>query len=284
MMFVITRLSATAAVLALVLAGAAACSRAPREPTDVVSDIDLARAAVLSADPVLKNAVSAPSVQPGKVRSAQLGWDRTQINAQLYLVKTGPDKVDPTPTEVEHQLAALITQLRDGGWNVHWAVCLPHATTTAAIDPTPSPDPSAAPSAVPSPSPAPSPSPSPSPSASAPSALELALTNVPVEVPLYDGWEEVVMVNKLVDGVSYWGMLVATIIDEAGAFIGLVMRAPNARDDANLLPTLPTLAAGSTCAEDGKQSAVRQAAGVPVIMKDWLPFPASSKSPDPHRF
>jgi hypothetical protein len=280
MMFVITRLSATAAVLALVLAGAGACNRAPKEPTDVVSDIDQARAAVLSGDPVLKNAVSAPSVQPGRVRSAQLGWDRTQINAQLYLVRTGPDKVDPTPTEVEHQLGALIGQLRDGGWNVHWAVCLPHATTTAAIDPTPSP--SAA--ETPTPAPAGSATPEPSPSASAPSALEQALTNVPVEVPLYDGWEEVVMVNKLVDGVSYWGMLVATIIDEAGAFIGLVMRAPNARDDANLLPaSLPKLPAGSTCAEDGKQSAVRQAAGVPVVIKDWLPFPASSKSPDPHR-
>jgi hypothetical protein len=282
MMFVITRLSATVAVLAVVLAGAAACNRAPKEQTDVVSDIDRARAAVLGGDPVLKNAVSEPTVTLGKVRSTQLGWDRTQLNAQLYLVHTGPDKVDPTPTEVEHQLAVLIKQVRDGGWNVHWSVCVPHPSTTAAIDPSPSP--SSSPSSPASSSASPSPGPSVAPTTTPPSALELALTNVPAEIPVYGGWEEVVLINKLADGVSYWGMLVATIIDEAGAFIGLVMRAPNVRDAANLLPaSLPKLPAGSTCAEDEKQLGVQEASGEPVVMKDWLPFPAASKSPDPHR-
>jgi hypothetical protein len=317
MLFVITRrLSRPVAAVALLtglLGGVTACNRAPAEPTDVVSAVDLARATVLSTDPVLKKAISPPDVMPGRVRSAQLGWDRTQVIAQLYLVRTGPDGVDPTPTEVERQLTAVITTMRDGGWNVHWAVCVPHPSATvspsaspapssgssssSATEPTPSPSELAPSPSEPAPSPSPSqpatspsvpgasPSASPAPSTTpSPSERDLALSNVPVEVPQYDGWEEVVMVNKLSDGVSYWGMLVATIIDDSGAFINLTMRAPNVRDVANLFPVPPPqLPAGSTCAEDGKTSTTLQAAGVPVLIKDWLPFPAQSKSPDPHR-
>ena len=53
---------------------------------------------------------------------------------------------------------------------------------------------------------------------------------------------------------------------------------------ANLFSTTPPdLPAGSTCAEDGKPSTVIQAAGVPLEVKDWLPFPGASRAPDPHR-
>jgi hypothetical protein len=282
MMFVITRLSATVAVLAVVLAGAAACNRAPREPTDVVSDVDLARAAVLSGDPMLKNAVAEPEVTPGRFHSTEVGWDRSQVSANLYLVHTGPDKVDPAPAEVEQQLGSLVKIVRDGGWNVHWAVCMPATSLSFAIDPTPTPTPSSDPS--PSPSPSPSPEASPEPSASPSPTPPGPLTNVPDEVPVYGGWEEILMINKTVDGVSYWGMLVATIFPQEGAFIGVVLRAPNMRDAAHLLPaSLPALPAGGTCAEDGVQSAKIQAAGEPVLIKDWQPFPGAGRSPDPHR-
>jgi hypothetical protein len=123
-----------------------------------------------------------------------------------------------------------------------------------------------------------------SPEPSAEPTHDPARTNIPLEVPQYGTWEEIVMVNKVVDGVSYWGMLVAAILDESGAFINLVLRAPSARDEANLFPTAPPeLPAGSTCAEDGKPSTMVEAAGVPVVVKDWLPFPSASRSPDPHR-
>ena len=241
MKFVISRRYAVVAVFA-VLFGATACSHAPREPTDVVSDVDMARAAELSGDPVLKNARTAPVVTPGRYHSARLGWDRTEVDAELYLERTGPDGVDPTPAEVEKQMAALITQVRAGGWNVHWVMCLPN------------------------------------------SDLVGDLTSVPLEVPVYRGWEEVVLINKLKDGVSYWGMMVATIVAEAGASIDLVLRAPNARDPANLFPIAPPMLAPSdSCAEDGKQSGALQSSGVPLIIRDWYPFPAQSKSPDPHR-
>jgi hypothetical protein len=241
MMFVITRLFAVVAVCAGLLA-AAACSRTPAEATDVVSDVDIARAAVLSGDPVLKNAQSAPVVMPGRFRSTQLGWDRTEVDARLYQQHTGPDGVDPTPAEVERQLSALLAQLRATGWSVHWAMCLPN------------------------------------------SDVQGDLASLPLEVPLYQGWEEVVMINKLQGGVSYWGMMVATIVDKSGGEIDMVMRAPNARDSANLFPTAPPkLAPSDSCAEDGHESTALQTSGVPLVVKDWYPFPSQSKSPDPHR-
>jgi hypothetical protein len=97
-------------------------------------------------------------------------------------------------------------------------------------------------------------------------------------------WEEIVLVNKVLDGVSYWGMVSSAILETQEAYVDVLMRAPNAREAANLFSTAPPdLPAGSTCAEDGKPSTVIQAAGVPLEVKDWLPFPGASRAPDPHR-
>ena len=79
MMFVITsRLSrpvATVALLAGLLSGLTACSRTPT-PTDVVTAVDLARTAVLSADPVLKQ--------------GRLGADRDARPAPVGAGRLGP--------------------------------------------------------------------------------------------------------------------------------------------------------------------------------------------------
>jgi hypothetical protein len=286
MICVITqRLPRPVAVIALLtglLLGAAACGRGkPLGPHDLVSDTDLQRAAVLSNDPVLKNTASAPEVMPGKLHTTEVGWDRTQVNAQILVVHAATKDAVPTAATMEKSMADTVTTLRTGGWRVHWAVCVPSPALSAFVDPSPTPAPSPAPSpggAAPSGGPSPSASPSPE------SELDKALTDVPSDVPKYDDWEEVVMVNKVVDGVSYWGMLVGAIFPDSGAFIELIMRAPNAHDQANLFAvTPPVLPAGSTCVEDGKPSTSVQAAGIPVVIKDWQAFPGASHSPDPHR-
>jgi hypothetical protein len=287
-----TRRVATAALLAVLLTGLAACSKKPSEPTNVVSAVDLARTSVLTSDAVFTKAISPPEVTPGQYRSAQVGWDRSEVSARVYDVPTPPDKVDPTPAEVESQVAAVVKQLREEGWQVHWTFCEPHpaAAAPASAAPSASPTPSGPAPASPSPSPTPAPaaapaaSPTSEPSPSATPSQDPALTNLPDELPLYLGiWEEVVLINKVVDGVGYWGMVSALIVDGEETYIDVVLRAPNAREAANLFPTaLPSLPAG-TCAEDGKPSTDLEAAGVPLVIKDWQPFPGSKRSPDPHR-
>jgi hypothetical protein len=295
MLFVITsrlaRPLTTAALLAVLLTGLTSCSKKPVEATDVVSAVDLARTTVMSSDPVLTNAVAPPDVMPGQYRSAKVGWDRSQVSARVFLARTPPNGVDPTPAEVEAQMTAVVTQLRAGGWRVHWAYCRPQP---AAAPASPSPEPSGATAVSPTPSPtpetAPSPTPeaapSPTPDASAsPTPTNPALTGIPDDVLIFDeAWQEIVLVNKVLDGVSYWGMVSSAIAEQRGAYIDVVMRAPNARETANLFPVAPPdLPAGSTCAEDGKPSTAVQAAGVPLIVKDWDPFPGASKASDPHR-
>jgi len=295
MLFVITsrlaRPLTTAALLAVLLTGLTSCSKKPVEATDVVSAVDLARTTVMSSDPVLTNAVAPPDVMPGQYRSAKVGWDRSQVSARVFLARTPPNGVDPTPAEVEAQMTAVVTQLRAGGWRVHWAYCRPQP---AAAPASPSPEPSGATAVSPTPSPtpetAPSPTPeaapSPTPDASAsPTPTNPALTGIPDDVLIFDeAWQEIVLVNKVLDGVSYWGMVSSAIAEQRGAYIDVVMRAPNAHETANLFPVAPPdLPAGSTCAEDGKPSTAVQAAGVPLIVKDWDPFPGASKASDPHR-
>jgi hypothetical protein len=295
MLFVITsrlpRPLTTAALLAVLLTGLTACSKKPVEATDVVSAVDLARTTVMSSDPVLTNAVAPPDVMPGQYRSAKVGWDRSQVSARVFLARTPPNGVDPTPAEVEAQMTAVVTQLRAGGWRVHWAYCRPQpAAAPASPSPEPSgatavsPTPSPTPEAAPSPTPEAAPSPTPDASAS-PTPTNPALTGIPDDLPVADSvWEEIVLVNKVLDGVSYWGMVSSAILEKRGAYIDVVMRAPNARETANLFPTAPPdLPAGSTCVEDGKPSAAVQAAGVPLIVKDWDPFPGASRPADPHR-
>ncbi|HKO33422.1 MAG TPA: hypothetical protein VJY85_06715 [Candidatus Limnocylindria bacterium] len=254
-----SRWSALVAAVAL-LTGLAACGGAPKEPTDTISDVDLARATVLSTDPVYAQPVAPVEVRPGKMHSERLGWDRTEVVGQLYLQRIGPDQVDPTPGQVEHQIAAVLTKLRANGWNVHWGLCVPDFTAVGkgkVLLGT-----------------------------GGPSQEEtLAATKgLPFEVPRFDGWEWVVFVHKVVGGVSYWGMLVAGIFEGDRALIDLVTRAPHARDSANLFATAPpVLAAGKTCAEDEQAAGDVQASGEPVYVKAWWPFPAQSRSPDPHR-
>jgi hypothetical protein len=293
-----------AALLAVLLTGLTACSKKPVEATDVVSAVDLARTTVMSSDPVLTNAVAPPDVMPGQYRSAKVGWDRSQVSARVFLARTPPNGVDPTPAEVEAQMTAVVTQLRAGGWRVHWAYCRPQPAARpaspspepsgAAVSPTPAPSPEPSPTPSPEPSPTPSAEPSPTPEAApsptphasaSPTPTNPALTGIPDDVVIYDeAWEEIVLVNKVLDGVSYWGMVSSAIAEKRGAYIDVVMRAPNARETPNLFPTAPPdLPAGSTCAEDGKPSTAVQAAGVPLIVKDWDPFPGASRAADPHR-
>ena len=63
----------------------------------------------------------------------------------------------------------------------------------------------------------------------------------------------------------------------------VVLRAPNARDEANLFPTAPdAIPDNAACAEDGKLGAEIEQAGTPVMVRDWLPFPGAERSVNPN--
>jgi len=241
--WVISRRATALAVVAVLAAGAAGCGSPPAPATDVTSDTDRARAAVLSADPVLLGAVTAPQVVPGRVRSEKIGWDRTEVRARLYEFKPATVGAGPEPGLVEQQLAASLGKLRTGGWTVYWAMCLPPLTQATAN------------------------------------------VHVPGSVPRADGWQWLVFAYKVDKGVSYWSMLVAELDDTVhGAFVDIVMRAPQERDPANLFVDRPkALRAGRTCAEDRKTPTRVEQAGTPAVMRDWWPFPAASHSPNPDR-
>ena len=85
--------------VALLIGLVAGCGGAPPEPTDVTSDVDRQRAAILSEDPVLKLAVGPPHVHPG-------GNHR-----QRY-----PDAdIDEVPVQVALRVTSLVGEPLPGG-------------------------------------------------------------------------------------------------------------------------------------------------------------------------
>jgi hypothetical protein len=273
--------------LAVLLGGVASCGGKPAAPIDVVSDTDRDRAAILAKDPVLATAVLVPTVTPGRVHSAKLGWDRTEVTARIFEQRTGPNGTDLTPTEVEHQLAAVLTKLRAGGWSVHWALCLPKPPSLEDLfnDPTMLPEPVATtPPPGPSPSPTPTPSVSPSPGATGVPKTPALTGHLPSDIEPVDGYQWAVFAYRISAGVSYWAELSAGIVTAQEAYIDVVLRAPEDRDPADLFTTAPpALAAGTTCAEDGRATTKIQEDGLPILVRDWYPFPTQSHVPDPGR-
>jgi hypothetical protein len=262
------RLVVSVAALAAVLVGGSACARKPVVPTDVVTDTDRDRAAMLSHDPVLAGAVL--TVTPGRLHSAKLGWDRTQVSARIFDQPDAAGNVDVTPEVVEARLATAIAALRTGGWTVHWTLCLPLPQLEPGSDTDPLPV------LVP-------PVASPTPTPSGPAAY-VATGALPAGTERQDGFQWVVYAYKIAGGVSYWASLTAASVHHLGAYIDVVLRAPGERDPANLFGTRPAaLPAGPTCAEDKVAANATQEAGIPVQVKQWWPFPDQTHTPDPLR-
>jgi hypothetical protein len=228
--------------VALLVGLVAGCGGAPPPPTDVTSDVDRQRAAILSEDPVLKLAVAPPHVHPGVVHSEKLGWDRTEVTAELYQTLGG---TGPTALVVEQQVTEATSVLRQGGWKVHWEMCLPPPE----VD------------------------------------LNGMVNEDPIPVPIVraPGYEWLAGAYKITNGVSYYALVIG-VLGDGDAFVQILLRAPNARDDANLFRSEPAaVAMEKACAEDGKVSEKVEQAGDPTMIRDWWPFPSEHNSRAPHQ-
>ncbi len=234
--------------LILFLVGAvAACGGGPVEPTDIVSDTDRARAAVLSADPILVGSLAPPEVRPGRVRTAKLGWDRTEVKARLFAHHAPTAGAGPKAGVVETWVAETVGKLRSGGWTVHWTLCLPPPEVQ-------------------------SPGQSPGPQAGNVGALRT------------DSWYWFASAYRIDAGVSYWSLLSAVLTNTGDAWVDIVLRAPQASDPPDLFPDRPkNLPAGGTCTEDGKDATKVEQAGTLAMIREWWAFPAHTRSPDPER-
>ncbi len=211
-------------------------------PTDVASDVDRTRARLLSEEHIVRSAVGSAVITPGVVHNELLGWDRTEVTARVYTSEGG---VGPTPEALEREVAAAVDMLRRGGWTIHWEMCLPEPIYDlyGGLNEQP----------------------------------------IPMEVPRMPGHEWLAAGYKIADGVSYWVLVAGARIVDGTAFVDVILRAPNARDSSNLLPVEPeSVAAERRCAEDGIVTPDIQQAGTPTMMRDWWPFPAQDRSPDPH--
>jgi hypothetical protein len=221
------------------LIGLSACGGPPPEATDVSSDVDRQRAHILESEPILEQAVSPPEVTVGLVHSSAVGWDRTEVYAQLYETSGG---TAPDALAVEQEFARATALLRKSDWTIHWAMCLP------------------------------------------PPVVDMMgnLANpeqIPVPVPRLDGYEWMATAYKIADGVSYSALIVG-VRQEKAASVQILLRAPNARDNANLFPE-PPAAIEQTCAEDGKVGEDNEKAGTAVMMRDWWPFPNQTHARSP---
>ena len=88
---------------------------------------------------------------------------------------------------------------------------------------------------------------------------------------------------KITDGVSYWVLIAGALIVDGTGFVDVILRAPNARDSSNLFQVEPNpIGADQRCAEDGVVAPDIQQAGTPTMMRDWWPFPAQERSPEPN--
>jgi hypothetical protein len=232
-------LSGVGAVAVLALAG---CAKAPPAPS-AASDVDRARAAYLADEPIVRAAVSAPQITPGVVHADELGWDRTEVDAEIYESAGG---AGPTPGEVEQEVAAAVRILRSAGWTIHWEMCLPPPSFDATGVPQPD------------------------------------SVRIPIPVPRADGHEWLVAAYKITGGVSYWALVMAAKVEEDAA-VNVVLRAPNARDEPNLLPSAPDpVPTDRACAEDGTPGTEIEQAGTPLVVRDWLPFPGQDRTPSPN--
>ncbi len=146
----------------------------------------------------------------GVVHNDLLGWDRTEVAARLQL----RGRSGAQPEAVEHEVAAAVTLLRNGGWTIHWQMCLPEPILDM--------------------------------------LGELDEEPIPMHVPRMPGHEWLAAGYKIADGVSYWVLIAGARIVDGTAFVDVILRAPNARDSANLFPVEPDpIAADQPCAEDG---------------------------------
>ena len=224
-----------------VLGSAAACGNEPA-PTDVASDVDRTRAQFLADERVVRSALGQPVVMPGVVHNDLLGWNRTEVTARVYSSEGG---VGPTPEAIEREVTAAVTMLRNGGWTIHWQMCLPEPEydVFGGLDEEP----------------------------------------IPMDVPRMPGYEWLVSGYKITDGVSYWVLIAGALIVDGTGFVDVILRAPNARDSANVFPVEPDpVAADRGCAEDGAVATAIEQVGTPTMMRDWWPFPTHEHSPDPH--
>ncbi len=222
--------------------GLAACAQAPA-PVAAASDVDRDRAAYLADEPIVRAAVAAPQITPGVAHGDGLGWDRTEVNAEIYASAGGEG---PTPEEVEQEVADAVRILRSSGWTIHWEMCLPPPSYNA--------------NGVP-----------------LPDSVE-----IPMPVQRAEGHEWLAAAYKITGGVSYWALVLGAQVD-GDAAVNVVLRAPNAQDNANLIRATPDpIPTDRACAEDGRLGTEIEQAGTPVLVRDWLPFPAESHSPNPN--
>jgi hypothetical protein len=258
------------------LAGTTACHAqkpTPPDPQEVATN--QARADALRAEPILHDTVGPPVVHPGGVISEKLGWSRTEVDARLFQDIAGSDGEGPPPAQVEQKVTAALAVMRQAGWTAHWAMCLP---------PPPHPEDELSPSASGTPAPTPTPTPTPTPiRAPATSANASPPPPIPIDPPRADGYEWVIYAYKSANSVSYWAMLYGALLHSGDAWLDIVLRAPAARDPADLIGQPTAIAAGKSCVDDGKNTTTVEQSGTPTAMRDWWPFPAQSHSPNPNK-
>lgn len=148
----------------------------------------------------------------------------------------------PDAVAVEREFARATALLRKSDWTIHWEMCLP------------------------------------------PPAVDMLgnlvdAEQIPVPVPRVDGYEWLATAHKIADGVSY-SALVVGVRQEDTASVQILLRAPNARDNANLFPE-PPAAIEQACAEDGQVGEQAEKAGTAVLMRDWWPFPNQTHPRNP---
>jgi hypothetical protein len=220
-------------------------------PPDVTTQVDRDRAAVLQADPMVAKAVGPVKTTVGRVIGNQIGWDRTQVDLVLYdRAATAPPPV-PTPEQFQARVAAGLQALRAAGWRVIWTRCQapqpPQTTPRAGASATASP--------------------------SAPVSQTPSVS---------DWWVWTAYGYKIAGGVSYGFDLRAEYFHPGNGSVGLILRAPNHRDPANLFPDAPpALAAGTTCIEQPKTVLVTQSNGVQTWLSSGVSLPRPTGSTDP---
>jgi hypothetical protein len=225
------------------LVALSACGGPPPQPTEVSSDVDRQRARVLSQEAILQDAVSPPEVTLGKLHSDRVGWDRTEVDAELLQSSGG---TAPEPGAVEKEFATALATLRDSGWSVHWEMCLPPPKLDE-------------------------------------SGHEVNAVAIPLEFPRVNGYQWLAAAHKIESGVSYGALLTGVRVTN-GALVEVVLRAPNARDNANLFPENPAaLPVGKSCGEDGTVGDLAESAGTPTMIRDWWPFPEHNRDRDPNQ-